>query len=86
MVVVESCEGSGEFCLPSSQYLDMDLDFWVKVGLEYGDALFNALSASRTRRSRACWRVESDSFTRATACLSGWMLKFSTVWRMSWIC
>lgn len=40
-------------------------------------------SASRTRRSRACWSVERDSVTRDTASLSGAMLKFSIVWWMS---
>jgi hypothetical protein len=43
-------------------------------------ALFNALSASRTRRSRACCRVDSDSFIRETASLSGVMLKLPIVW------
>jgi hypothetical protein len=47
-------------------------------------ALFNALSASRTRRSRACWRVDRDSFIRETASLSGVMLKLPMVWWMSW--
>ena len=45
-----------------------------------GYKLFNALSDSRTRRSRACWRVERDSFMRATASLSGVMLKLPIVW------
>ncbi len=46
--------------------------------------LFNTLSASRTRRSRACCRVESDSFIRETASLSGVMLKLPIVWCISW--
>ena len=45
--------------------------------------LFRALSASRIRRSRACWRVERDSLIRPMAILSGWMLKFPIVWWMS---
>jgi hypothetical protein len=45
--------------------------------------LFSALSASRTRNSRACWRVERDSLMRDTASLSGVMLKFPIVWWMS---
>lgn len=49
-----------------------------------GDVLFNALSASRTRRSRACCNVESDSLMRETASLSGVMLKLPIVWWMSW--
>lgn len=47
------------------------------------DVLFNALSASRIRRSRACCNVDRDSLIRDTASLSGWMLKFPTVWWMS---
>lgn len=50
------------------------------------DVLFNALSASRTLNSRACWSVESDSLIRETASLSGWMLKFPMVWWMSCFC
>lgn len=46
-------------------------------------SLRSDVSASRTRRSRACWRVERDSETRETAALSGAMLKFVIVWRMS---
>lgn len=46
--------------------------------------LFKAFSASLSRSSRACWRVEMDSLTRATATLSGWMLKLFMVWLMSW--
>ena len=46
-------------------------------------ALFKELSASRTRRSRACWRVDNDSLMRATASLSGPMLKLPIVWWMS---
>lgn len=45
--------------------------------------LFNALSASRTRSSRACCKVERDSLIRDTASLSGVMLKFPIVWWMS---
>jgi len=45
--------------------------------------LFNALSASRIRSSRACWRVERDSLMRSTAFLSGSILKFPIVWWMS---
>ena len=41
-------------------------------------------SASRRRRSRACWRVERDSLMREMACLSGAMLKFWRVWEISW--
>lgn len=43
------------------------------------DKLFRADSASRRRSSRACWSVERDSFTRATASLSGRMLKLPMV-------
>ena len=40
-------------------------------------------SASRARRSRACWRVERDSEMRATAALSGRILKLEVVWRIN---
>jgi hypothetical protein len=50
-----------------------------------GDILFNALSASRTRRFRACSRVERESLMRDTAALSGAMWKFPAVWWMSWV-
>lgn len=48
--------------------------------------LFNALSASRTRKSRACCSVDSDSLMRETASLSGWMLKLPIVWWISLRC
>lgn len=47
------------------------------------ESFLRVFSASRTRRSRACWRVERDSVMRATASLSGAMLKLLTVWWMS---
>jgi hypothetical protein len=47
-------------------------------------ALFNALSASRTRRFRACSRVERESLIRDTAALSGAIWKFPAVWWISW--
>ena len=43
------------------------------------ESFFREDSASRRRRSRACCRVESDSETRATASLSGAMLKLEIV-------
>lgn len=45
--------------------------------------LFSEFSASRRRRSRACWSVERDSLMRETASLSGCMLKLPIVWWMS---
>jgi hypothetical protein len=45
VVVVESCEGSREFCFVVSPITMLSLVSFV---------LFSALSASRTRRSRAC--------------------------------
>lgn len=52
-------------------------DVWVA---SWRDSFLSDDSASRTRRSRACWSVARDSVTRATAVLSGAMLKFSIVW------
>jgi hypothetical protein len=43
------------------------------------NVLFNALSASRIRKSRACCNVDNDSLMRDTASLSGCILKFPTV-------
>lgn len=61
--------------------------FWLADGVwkgrSKGKVLFSALSASRTRRSRACWRVLRDSLMRATASLSGVILKLPIVWWMS---
>jgi len=47
------------------------------------EVLFNALSASLIRRSRAWCSVEMESFMRETASLSGAILKLPTVWWMS---
>ena len=46
--------------------------------------LFSALSASVTRNLRASWRLESESWMRWTAAVSGSMLKFWIVARMIW--
>ena len=51
--------------------------------IDRGCILLSELSASRTRKSRACWSVDRDSLMRATASLSGVMLKFPIVWWMS---
>lgn len=48
-------------------------------------SFLSAWSASCRCRSRACCRVERESFMRATAILSGPMLKFWIVWWMSWL-
>jgi hypothetical protein len=73
----EGLEGAGELCF------GLSVVCWIGRGM--GDILFNALSASRTRKSRACWRVLRDSLMRETASLSGVMLKLPIVWWMSLI-
>ena len=50
------------------------LQRWRKVQL-----LFKACSASRRRRSRACWSVDRESLIRPSAFLSPWILKLLTV-------
>jgi hypothetical protein len=52
-------------------------------GLNGWRVLLRALSASRTRRLRACSRVERESLIRDTAALSGAMWKFPAVCWMS---
>lgn len=56
-----------------------------KVGSPWLCILFNALSDSRIRKSRACCSVARLSLMRETASLSGWMLKLPIVWWMSWV-
>lgn len=69
-------------CLPESCTATAS-SCWLDRELRCRESLRRADSASRMRRSRDCWRVESESLMRVTACLSGWMLKFPIVWWMS---
>lgn len=68
--LLESCTATASSC-------------WVVMEWRLRASFLRDVSASRMRRSRDCWRVESESLMRVTACLSGWMLKLPIVWWMS---